>query len=103
METLLFIIILFPLVKGLCMALKPRMKRKPQQARPAVQSNATDNLNALAALQAQRETIENTIAELTGWLDVSETAAETLRVRNAIAAQYGKLATVEKNIKKLTG
>lgn len=103
METLLFFIILIPLVKGICMALKPRRKHKPQQARPAAQSKATDNLNALTALQAQRETIENTIAELTGWLDVSETAAETLRVRNAIAAQYGKLATVEKNIKKLTG
>lgn len=103
METLLFFIILISLVNGVCMALKPRMKRKPQQARPTAQSKATDNLNALAALQAQRETIENTIAELTGWLDVSETAAETLRVRNAISAQYGKLATVEKNIKKLTG
>lgn len=92
MATVLFFIILWLICKGL----KSLYKRIP-----ATYEN--DNMAALLALQQQRETIENTIAELTGWLDVSETAAETLRVRNAIATQYGKLATVEKNIKKLTG
>lgn len=103
METLLFILLLIPLVKGVCMALKPRKKRKAYQARPAAENKITDNLNVLTALQQQREQIQDTILYLKEAITTAETPEKTMRYMDRLSSLYGKLATVEKNIKKLTG
>jgi hypothetical protein len=96
------LIILVFSVWAVCKGIKSLTHAKPKASRTASRT-ATGNssLNTLLALQTQRDNIKNTIAELTALLDVSETAAETIRYKNMISTQYGKLATVESKISKL--
>ena len=103
METLLFFIILIPLVKGVYMALKPRKKRKASKARQAAENKITDNLNALTALQQQREQIQETILYLKECITTAETPEKTIQYKDRLSSLYGKMASVEMKIKKLTG
>lgn len=102
METLLFIIILFPLVKGVYMALKPRKRRK-DKARPAAENDTIKALAALDALQQQREQIQETILYLKECITTAETPEKTIQYKDRLSSLYGKLASVEIKIKKLTG
>jgi len=95
--TILLAIALLFLVRSIVR--KP--KRKPERTTTNSKSNTTNCLAALQAYQEQRANIENTIAELTALLDVSESAQETIRYKNMISTQYGKLASVESKIHKL--
>ena len=88
-------------VWAICKGIKSLARIKPKASRTATTKASGSQLAALKALQEQRDNIRNTIAELTALLDVSETAAETIRYKNMISTQYGKLATVESKIAKL--
>ena len=98
MATILFFLFVWLICKAVKAAFKPRAKPvyKAIQEKPKI-----NYVSAVMALQQQRDNIENTIAELTCLLDVSETAKETIQIKNQISAQYGKLATVEQKITKL--
>lgn len=96
------LIILVFSVWAMCKGIKSLTRIKPKASRTAAVTNTSGSQFAtLKALQEQRDNIRNTIAELTALLDVSETAAETIRYKNMISTQYGKLATVESKISKL--
>ena len=95
--TILLAIALLFLVRSIVR--KP--KRKPERTTTNSKPTTTNSMAALLAYQEQRANIENTIAELTALLDVSESAQETIRYKNMISTQYGKLASVESKIHKL--
>lgn len=98
MELIILIFVLYGMVKGI----KSLTRIKPKASRTTSVTNTGGfQMSTLIALQQQRDNIRNTIAELTALLDVSETAAETIRYKNMISTQYGKLATVESKIAKL--
>ena len=90
-------------VWAVCKGIKSLAHIKPKASRTAAvtRTSGGSQISTLIALQQQRDNIRNTIAELTALLDVSETAAETIRYKNMISTQYGKLATVESKISKL--
>ena len=90
-------------VWAVCKGIKSLTHAKPKASRTAATkpNNSSSQMSTLIALQQQRDNIRNTIAELTALLDVSETAAETIRYKNMISTQYGKLAAVESKISKL--
>lgn len=94
------IIIVFS-IWAVCKGIKSLSRIKPKASRTAATKANNNSMNTLLALQTQRDNIRNTIAELTALLDVSETAAETIRYKNMISTQYGKLATVESKISKI--
>ena len=96
------LIILVFSIWAMCKGVKSLSRIKPKASRTTVtKPNNNSSMNTLLALQTQRDNIKNTIAELIALLDVSETAAETIRYKNMISTQYGKLATVESKISKL--
>ena len=97
------LIILVFSVWAVCKGIKSLTHAKPKASRKTATkaSGGGSQMASLKALQQQRDNIRNTIAELTALLDVSETAAETIRYKNMISTQYGKLATVESKISKL--
>ena len=98
------LIILVFSVWAVCKGMKSLTRIKPKASRTTANTKASgggSQMASLKALQQQRDNIRNTIAELTALLDVSETAAETIRYKNMISTQYGKLATVESKISKL--
>lgn len=97
------LIILVFSVWAICKGIKSLARIKPKASRTAaaVTNTSGSQFATLKALQEQRDNIRNTIAELTALLDVSETAAETIRYKNMISTQYGKLAAVESKISKL--
>ena len=97
MELIILILVLYGMVKGI----KSLTRIKPKASRTTATKANNNSMNTLLALQTQRDNIRNTIAELTALLDVSETAAETIRYKNMISTHYGKLATVESKISKL--
>ena len=100
MELILLVFSIWAVCKGI----KSLSRIKSKASRAAASTKASgggSQMATLKALQEQRDNIRNTIAELTALLDVSETAAETIRYKNMISTQYGKLATVESNIAKL--
>ena len=97
------LIILVFSIWTVCKGIKSLTHAKPKASRTTTvkASGGGSQMASLKALQQQRDNIRNTIAELTALLDVSETAAETIRYKNMISTQYGKLATVESKISKL--
>ena len=97
------LIILVFSIWAVCKGIKTLSRIKPKASRKTATkaSGGSSQMASLKALQQQRDNIRNTIAELTALLDVSETAAETIRYKNMISTQYGKLATVESKISKL--
>ena len=98
------LIILVFSIWAVCKGIKTLTHAKPKASRTTASTKASgggSQMASLKALQQQRDNIRNTIAELTALLDVSETAAETIRYKNMISTQYGKLATVESKISKL--
>ena len=101
MELILLVFSIWAVCKGVksLTRIKPKASRTTATATKA--SGGGSQMSTLIALQQQRDNIRNTIAELTALLDVSETASETIRYKNMISTQYGKLATVESKISKL--
>ena len=101
MELIILVFSIWAVCKGIksLSRIKPKASRTTATATKA--SGGGSQMASLKALQQQRDNIRNTIAELTALLDVSETAAETIRYKNMISTQYGKLATVESKISKL--
>lgn len=96
------LIILAFSIWAVCKGIKSLSRIKPKASRTTAKaSGGGSQMASLKALQQQRDNIRNTIAELTALLDVSETAAETIRYKNMISTQYGKLATVESKISKI--
>ena len=98
------LIILVFSIWAVCKGIKSLTHAKPKTSRTTTATKASgggSQMASLKALQQQRDNIRNTIAELTALLDVSETAQETIRYKNMISTQYGKLATVESKISKL--
>lgn len=99
MELIIFVFSIWAICKGIKSL--SRIKHKASRTTAAVTNTSGSQFATLKALQEQRDNIRNTIAELTALLDVSETAAETIRYKNMISTQYGKLATVESKISKI--
>ena len=98
------LIILVFSIWAVCKGIKSLSRIKPKASRTTASTKTSgggSQMASLKALQQQRDNIRNTIAELTALLDVSETAQETIRYKNMISTQYGKLATVESKISKL--
>lgn len=100
MELILLVFSVWAMCKGIksLAHIRPKASRTTAVTRT---SGGGSQMSTLIALQQQRDNIRNTIAELTALLDVSETAAETIKYKNMISTQYGKLATVENKISKL--
>ena len=98
MELIILVFSVWAMCKGVKSLTRIKPKSKPGKT---VTNSCGSQFATLKALQEQRDNIRNTIAELTALLDVSETAAETIRYKNMISTQYGKLATVESKISKL--
>ena len=101
MELIILVFSVWAVYKGIKSLTHAKPKASRKTATVTRTNNSGSRMSTLIALQQQRDNIRNTIAELTALLDVSETAAETIRYKNMISTQYGKLATVESKISKL--
>lgn len=98
MATILLFVILWLLYKAARAARKPRKIKE----HPRIENRLQINLAALDALQQQREQIENTIDYIKESITTAETPEKTIQYMDRLQALYGKLATVENKIHKLT-
>lgn len=98
MPTVLFLVILWLLYKAARAVQKPRKRKEPQR----IETRCQINMAALDALQQQQEQIENTIDYIKESITTAETPEKTIQYMDRLQALYGKLATVENKINRLT-
>lgn len=103
-------LVFFLALWGFCKALKAirrawdnRPAYEPEQDKAEQDNPVQRNLATLAALQSQRDELQQQLDLINGALDAAPPEKERLRWLKERTRAYGQLATVEAKISKLIG
>ena len=100
------IIVFFLAIWIVCKCVKALFRRHDrveyEQPETETENKVINNLAALDALQQQREQIQDTILYIKECITTAETPEKTIQYMDRLQCLYGKLATVENKIHKLT-
>lgn len=100
-------IVFFFALWGFCKALKAIRRawanRPAYEPKPEPENHVQRHLATLAALQAQRDELQQQLELINGALDAAPPEKERLRWLKERTRAYGQMATVESKISKLIG
>ncbi len=97
------VILLFCFLWAVRKALKARGIRPAYEPRQEPENPVQRHLATLAALQAQRDELQQQLDLINGALDAAPPEKERLRWLKERTRAYGQMATVEAKISKLIG
>lgn len=101
--TILFFLFCWLFIKALKALFRPRKRTPAPRIKTSQETRLSVNMAALDTLQQQREQIENTIDYLQDCINAAETPEKTIQYMDRLQSLYGKLASVQIKINKLTG